>query len=258
MKLALAQIRVDPGKPDQNLARAEAAAMEAARLGADIVLLPEVLDCGWTHPSARQLAGSIPEGPTTVRLRRAARNAGIGLVAGLAERTSDGRLFNSALLVDLDGQVLHRHRKIHELDFARELYEVGDAVEPVDTRWGRIGLVVCADAFAPGLPFTRELGRRGVRCILSPCAWAVPPDRDLALEPYGQLWRDAYGPVCREYGMTIAGCSNVGPVTAGEWAGWRCIGGSLVVGPDGTERIQLPVGDDAEALHLADLGKIGT
>jgi len=94
--------------------------------------------------------------------------------------------------------------------------------------------MICADAFADGLVISRTLGHMGARLILSPCAWAVPPHFDQAGEPYGKLWRDSYGPPAREFGMTIAGCSNTGPVTAGEWSGWNCIGCSLVVGPDGT------------------------
>ena len=90
--------------------------------------------------------------------------------------------------------------------------------------------MICADAFADGLVISRTLGQMGATLILSPCAWAVPPGFN---EPYGKLWRDSYGPPAREFGMTIAGCSNVGPVTAGEWNGWQCIGNSLVVGSNG-------------------------
>ena len=59
--LALAQMLVTPGDVAGNLARAEQRIASAAAQGADIVLLPEALDCGWAHPSARELAGAIPE-----------------------------------------------------------------------------------------------------------------------------------------------------------------------------------------------------
>jgi predicted amidohydrolase len=72
-------------------------------------------------------------------------------------------------------------------------------------------------------------------------------------EPYGALWRDSYGPVCREFGMAIAGCSNVGPVVAGAWKGWRCIGSSMVVGPQGEVLAQSPAGDDAESLLIVEI-----
>src|SRR5687767_1406348 len=152
--------------------------------------------------------------------------------AGIVERSGE-RIFNSAVLIAPGGELLLHYRKLHEIDFARRLYTRGDRAGVAETQYGRIGLMICADAFAEGLVISRTLGHMGSRMILSPCAWAVPPDHDQAREPYGKLWRDSYGPPAREFGMTIAGCSNVGPVTEGEWAGWQCIGCSLVAGPNG-------------------------
>jgi len=82
---------------------------------------------------------------------------------------------------------------------------------------------------------------------------AVPADHDNLLEPYGQLWLDNYGPVAREFGMTIVGVSNVGPITAGPWQGRRCIGNSLVVGPEGVELARGPYGERAEELLVVEL-----
>jgi predicted amidohydrolase len=62
LRLALAQMPVEPGAPERNLRHAAAQIAEASEMDADIVLLPEALDCGWTHPSARELAGGIPGG----------------------------------------------------------------------------------------------------------------------------------------------------------------------------------------------------
>lgn len=245
LRLTLAQMLVAPGRPAENLARATARIASAAARGAQAVLLPEALDCGWTHPSARELAGPIPDGPACAALREAARRHRVWVCAGLLERAGD-RLFNAAVLIAPDGAVRLHHRKIHELDFARGLYACGDRLAVTDTPWGRVGLMICADAFAPGLPIGRGLGALGARLILSPCAWAVPPDHDNLREPYGRLWRDSYGPVAREHALWIAGCSNVGPVTAGVWLGWRCIGCSLVVGPDGAPHAEGPYGREAE------------
>jgi hypothetical protein len=69
--------------------------------------------------------------------------------------------------------------------------------------------------------------------ILSPCSWAVPADHDQQRDPYGQLWLDNYQPVAREFALSIAGVSNVGPITDGPWSGRKCIGCSLVIGPVG-------------------------
>jgi len=247
VNLTLAQIRVQPGCPNENLARAIQAISDAAGTGADAVLLPEALDCGWTHPSAHDLAGQIPNGAACESLRAAARTHQMMVCAGLSERSGD-QIFNAAVLFSPDGELLLHHRKLNELEFARSLYGCGDRLGVTHTRWGRVGLMICADAFVEDLAITRTLGHMGARVILSPCAWAVAPDRNLVVEPYGQLWRDSYRPVCREFGLTIAGCSNIGPITAGEWQGWRCIGSSLAVGPDGATLAQAPAGDHSESL----------
>ena len=113
--------------------------------------------------------------------------------------------------------------------------------------------MICADGFAPGQSISRTLALMGARTILSPCAWAVPADHDNAREPYGQLWLDNYCPVAREFGVAIAGVSNVGPITAGPWQGRKCIGSSLLIGRDGTEMARGPYGERAETVLLRDL-----
>lgn len=252
MKIALAQMLVEPGEKQANLARAEAWIAQAAGRDAEVVVLPEALTLGWTHPSARTLADEIPSGESCARLRVAARAHRIFVCAGLVERAGD-RLFNAAVLLDPDGNLLIHHRKIHELDFARELYACGDRLAVAETRFGRVGVMICADGFAPGQAISRTLGMMGARVILSPCAWAVPADHDNAREPYGQLWLDNYGPVAREFGMPIIGVSNVGPITAGPWQGRKCIGNSLVIGGDGREVVRGPYGESAEALVMVDV-----
>ena len=252
MKLCLAQMLVDPGAREANLDRAEARIREAAGRGAEVVLLPECLDLGWTHPSARELATSIPDGNSCQRLVAAARRHRVIVSAGLVERAED-RLFNAAVLVSPAGELLLHHRKIHELDFGRELYATGDRLGVADTPLGRIGLMICADGFAPGQVISRALVMMGAQIILSPCAWAVPANHDNEREPYGQLWLDNYGVVCRDTGVTIAGCSNVGPITAGPWAGRRCIGCSLVLGKGAEPLARGGYGEQADELILVEL-----
>ncbi|MGI8601412.1 MAG: carbon-nitrogen hydrolase family protein [Verrucomicrobiales bacterium] len=253
MKLALAQIRVVGGEPAVNLQRAECAIMAAGAGGADIALLPEALDCGWTHPSARELAGAIPGGSAYERLREAAARARIYVCAGIVERAGDV-LFNAAVLFSPRSELLLHHRKIHELEIAQNLYARGDRLAVAHTALGTLGVMICADAFAPGQSLSRALGLMGASLILSPCAWAVPADHDNTVEPYGQLWRDAYGPVARDFRLWIAGASNVGSIPAGPWSGRKCIGCSLLVGPDGLPHVEGPYGEAAETLLFADAG----
>jgi predicted amidohydrolase len=246
--IALAQIRVEPGRVDENLSRAEAAIADAAARGAALVALPEVLDCGWTHPSCAKRAGTIPDGWAFSRLAEAARAAGIHVCAGISERAGDA-VFNSAVLLGPDGSLLLHHRKINELAIAHECYSRGDRLGVARTSLGVFGVMICADAFASGLVISRALAAMGADVIVSPCAWAVPAEHDNARDPYGSLWRQSYGPVARESGIWIAGVSNVGPITAGPWAGRKCIGCSLLVGPGGEEAALGPY--DEEALLIS-------
>ncbi len=251
-KLALAQMPVIGGKPAANVALAVRNIAHAARAGASVVLLPEALDCGWCHSSALTDAGGIPEGESCLRLRAAAKAHDIYVCAGLIERAGD-EIFNSAVLISPMGEVLLHHRKINELVMAHDLYACGDRLGVAHTPLGTIGLMICADGFAPNLSVSRTLGLMGAQLILSPCAWAVPPGHDNDREPYGQLWLDSYGPVAKEFGLWIAGASNVGMITEGEWAGHSCIGCSLLMNPDGLPALHGPYGMDAAGLLYADI-----
>ena len=230
--LGLGQIVVEGGAREANLRGAEEAIRDLASQGADLVLLPEAMNLGWTHPSCHTDAEPIPSGVTCQLLQQLAIELGIHLVAGIIERDRE-TIYNSAVLVDPKGEFILRHRKINELDIALDCYTPGSSLQVVDTPLGRIGLMICADGFADQLAISRSLAQMGAEIILSPCAWAVPPDYDQVATPYGQIWIDSYTPVCRESNLWIAGCSNVGPINAGPWLGHRCIGNSIVMGPEG-------------------------
>ena len=242
----MAQILVEGGRPDANLARAAAAVREAAATGCRLVVLPECLDVGWTDPSARELARPIP-GPRTDILTRAAREAGVYVAAGLVERAGD-HLFNTAVLIDPAGRIVLHHRKINELDIALDLYAVGDRLGVVETELGTLGLAICADNFGTSLAVSHVLALMGAQVILSPSAWAEDADHDNAKEPYGQLWLDSYTELARLSDVTVVGVSNVGAITGGPWAGRVCIGCSLAVGPGGEVLARGPYGLRAEAV----------
>jgi predicted amidohydrolase len=253
MKLAAVQLYVEAGNKARNLAQAEALIAEAARQGAELIILPEVFDLGWTHPAALTEASAIPEGDTCRLLSEAAQQHGVYLCAGLVERGANGRIYNAAVILDPAGQVILHHRKLNELDIAHDLYAQGDRLGVCQTELGTLGLLICADAFAEGHVISRTLGYMGADLILSPSSWAVPPDHDNTRTPYGDEWRAAYGPVARDFALTVVGVSNVGPIPAGPWAGWRCIGCSLIVGPDGQEMVQGPYGVSAETILMVDV-----
>ena len=256
IKIALAQIYIEGGALEANLARVEAAVTDAASADADIVLLPEASDLGWAHPSTATLAKSVPGGATIARIQAMAQRNHIWICIGLSERCSitADQCYNAAVLIDRQGEIQLHHRKIYELDFAREVYATGNGLAVANTKeFGCIGLMICADAFVPDRVISRSLGQMGARLLLSPCAWAVPADHDNHADPYGQLWLDSYAPVAKEFGMWIAGVSNVGPINAGAWEARKCIGNSLLIAPDGSTHLQAPYGEAATGLFLVEM-----
>jgi predicted amidohydrolase len=244
-------MKVIGGHKEEKLRHAEALLAEAAR-DADVLLLPEAMSLGWTHPASQEQADPIPDGMTCALLQAAARQHLRYICSGLVERAGE-QIFNSAVLIDPHGEVVLLHRKLNELEIGHDCYDQGDRLGVAHTPLGTLGLMICADGFARGQVISRALGYMGAQVILSPCAWAVPADHDNDQEPYGDLWRQCYRPVARDFRLWIAGASNVGWLAAGPWEGWKCIGCSLVIGPDGEEVVQGPYGPEAETILYVEL-----
>jgi len=245
MLIGVGQMLMECGEPRRNLERAREMIRRAAGEGCEIVVLPECLDFGWTFPGAREHAEPVP-GPHSAALAEEARACGLYVVAGLVEGTGD-RLYNSAVLVSPAGELLLKHRKINELDIARDLYSTGTTLAVAETPLGMLGVTICADNFPETLEIAGALARKGCRLLLSPCAWAVDADHDNERDPYGALWLGSYTTLAERHGMTVVGVSSVGWLTAGPWQGRKCIGCSLAVGPGGV-LARGPYGEAAESL----------
>jgi predicted amidohydrolase len=247
----MGQMRVIGGDKSVNLDRAEGTIAEASKEGCQVIVLPECLDLGWTHPSAHKLSDEIP-GEMSDRLCGAARRNNTMVLAGLTER-EDKKIYDSAILIDSSGKILLKHRKINLLDIEQDLYDVGTFLSVVETKFGNIGVNICADNFESSLAIGHVLARMGAHFILSPCAWAVSADHDNKKEPYGKDWFKSYSTLSKLYGISVVGVSNVGWINAGPWKGRKTIGCSLAVGPEGKILSQGPYGVDSEALLYINL-----
>jgi predicted amidohydrolase len=254
-KLALVQMEVRGGDKAWNIRHAVELVSEAASSGADVAVLPECMDLGWTHPASLTMAERIPDGEACKALMRVARAKAIYICSGLTEKSGNQR-FNSAVIIDKHGKMLCKHRKLNELNIGHTYYAQGDRLNVVNTEFGTFGLMICADGFAKDHVLARSLCYMGADVILSPSAWAVAADHDNTKEPYGDSWRNSYIPVAREFSTAIFGVSNVGSITDGPWKGRKCIGCSLAIDPSGKEILQGPYGIDAECILYIDVKPI--
>jgi predicted amidohydrolase len=251
-KLALAQMRVVGGALETNLDHAGAMIAEAAENGAQVVLLPEAMDLGWTDPSALTLAEPVPGGKTARMLSAMAKKYQVYVCSGLTEKEGT-MVYNSAVLIDPSGEVILLHRKINELDIGHPYYALGRSLKVVQTDLGAIGVMICADASTGNREIPRTLSYMGADVILSPSSWAVPADYDNIATPYGGTWWNAYKPVAKDFRVWIASCSNVGWMTGGPWKGWKAIGCSMVIGPGGVEILNAPYGETADTILYVDI-----
>ncbi|MDD2381622.1 MAG: carbon-nitrogen hydrolase family protein [Mariniphaga sp.] len=252
LKLAMVQMLVEGGNPEANLDRAVARIEITAGNGADLVLLPEALDLGWTHSSARVKAGSIPGGSTFKKLANAAKKNRVYVCAGIIEKDGE-KIFNSAVIISPKGELLLKHRKINELDIAHDIYSQGDRINVCETEFGTFGLLICADARAKDFMLARSMGYLGADLILLPSSWAVQPDYDNNKTPYGGGWLEAFNAVCREFHLSIAAVSNVGLITDGPWKDWLCIGNSIYMGSGAKATQIMPYGADADTIFYQDV-----
>ncbi|MBD3177124.1 MAG: carbon-nitrogen hydrolase family protein [Armatimonadia bacterium] len=245
-KIAIAQILVETGRPDANLDRAMVALSQAAAKQADAVVLPECMDVGWLADDPQGRGRTVP-GPYSEHLSLAARELGILVVAGLTERRR-GAVHNSAVLFEGSGHIQGIHRKINvfaKYHLGLDHYVPGQSLTVYDTPIGKVGMTICSDSFEESHWITDALGSMGARVILSPCAWAIPPDADIAAPEHNASWKGWYSALAQRNGLWILAANSIGVLAEGVWKDHPVYGGSLAVSPAGEVVAEGPRGQEA-------------
>lgn len=251
MRIGMAQIIVFPGDRDRNKREIADYVKKAAEKNCDMIVFPECCDLGWVNPYAGELAETIP-GNTSNFLGDLATSYGIYIVCGMTEREKD-KLYNTAILVDDAGEILLKHRKINLLTGIEDMYSVGDCVRVADTKFGKIGIAICADNLMDSDVIGHTLGRMGCQLLLSPSSWAVSEEFLKSGKKYGEEWETPYKILSETYTMPVIGVSNVGEIPFGAWEGWCCIGNSIATNSKGEVVRILPFGRQAETLEILDM-----
>lgn len=221
MVVAIAQIYCQDGDHAGNLKRIEQAIQSAKTQGAALVLFPESVLYGWLNPEAHEKAGPIP-GPDSDLLCQMAKKHQIYLCIGLDEKDGD-LLFGSAILIDDQGVLLAKHRKINVLpELMTPPYTPGNAVTCVQTRFGKIGLLVCADSFQRENLVAMQQMQPDL--LLIPYGWAAP---EAAWPAHGLALQKVVQHAAQVAGCPVVGADLVGILTNGPWKG-QVYGGQSV------------------------------
>ena len=176
IRAAVCQLGAESPDPGENLDRAEALVREAARgmPDLDLILLPECVDFLARSPEeALAQAQPIP-GPYTMRMSRLARELRVNLVPGsITERTESGKVRNTTVWIDREGEILGRYSKMHRFDALNyresDHVQAGDEICLLDTDIGRVGIQICYDCRFPELARTQVL--KGADLLCTRC-WA--------------------------------------------------------------------------------------
>jgi N-carbamoylputrescine amidase len=245
-----------------NLERAATLIRQAARSGADIICLPELFRslyfCQRVDPALFDLAEPVP-GPTTDTLGRLAKELGKVIVTSLFERRAAGIYHNTATVLDADGSLRGIYRKMHIPDdplyYEKYYFTPGDTgFRAFDTKFGRIGVLVCWDQWFP--EGARLTALQGAQVLLYPTAIGWHPKEK---PQYGTAQHQAWELIQRSHavanGVYVAAVNRVGHEgpTDGGLEFW---GASFISDPFGG--ILKRASHDTEEVVIAecDLGKL--
>jgi len=203
--------------PRENFAKAEARIQEAAKRGAQIICLQELFRsqyfCREENADLFELAEAVP-GPSTEALSKLARSLNVVIIGSLFERRAAGIYHNTAATIDADGSLLGKYRKMHIPDdplyYEKFYFTPGDLGFPnFDTRFARIGVLVCWDQWYPEGARLASLG--GANILFYPTAIGWHPSEK---QEFGAAQLDAWRTIQRSHaianGVFVAAVNRVG------------------------------------------------
>jgi len=224
-RIAVQQLAPVIGDLDANAELSVAALREAAAAGAEVVVLPELVTSGYLFESAEECAAAaIPSDDAVLRAwADVAAESGMVVVGGFCEAGDDGNTYNSAVVIDETGAERAVYRKLHLWDAEKLLFAPGTEPPPVvQTRAGRIGVVICYDLEFPEL--TRSVALAGAQLLAVPTNWPLVPRPDGERPPEAVVAMAA----ARVNRMAVACADRMGTERGLEWTG-----GATIVGVDG-------------------------
>ncbi len=174
-KIALVQYQSVLGDLQKNADRAVEMVREAAAKGAKIVCFPEMFNTGYNFQligDGFHNCGETIDGHTITRLQKVAKECACYVIAPITlEKKVKGVFYNAAVVIDDEGVVLGDYSKHHLWAAERYYFHAGEDIPVFDTKYGKIGVMICYDA---GFPETaRVLTLKGAELIFMPSAWRI-------------------------------------------------------------------------------------
>ena len=261
MKIGLIQ-QSNTADQAANLLKLEQNIRKAAAQGAELIVLQELHNglyfCQTEDTAIFAQAEPIP-GPSTTRFGALAQELGVVIVLSLFERRAPGLYHNTAVVMDKDGRIAGKYRKMHipddPADYEKFYFTPGDlGFEPINTYIGRLGVLVCWDQWYPEA--ARLMAMRGAELLIYPTAigWE---SSDTPEEQQRQLgaWITVQRGHAVANGLPVVTVNRTGhePDPSGRTNGIQFWGNSFVAGPQGELLAQLP--NQEEAVQVVEIDR---
>ena len=241
MKLGLLQLHITADIADNKTRLAEGI-IDLAKRGAELIVLQELHNslyfCQVEDVENFNLAEPIP-GPSTEFYGKLAKDLGVVIVTSLFEHRAPGLYHNTAVVIEKDGTIAGKYRKMHIPDdpayYEKFYFTPGDlGFNPIQTSVGKLGVLVCWDQWYPEA--ARLMALQGADILIYPTAIGYAT---YDTEEEQQRQREAWTTVMRGHavanGLPVVAVNRVGfePDPSGQTEGIQFWGSSFVAGPQG-------------------------
>lgn len=236
--------------------------IDLAHRGAQLIVLQELHNslyfCQVEDVDNFDLAEPIP-GPSTDFYGKLAKDLGVVIVTSLFERRAAGLYHNTAVVIERDGTIAGKYRKMHIPDdpayYEKFYFTPGDlGFHPIQTSVGKLGVLVCWDQWYPEA--ARLMALQGAEMLIYPTAIGYATYDDKAEQ---QRQREAWTTVMRGHavanGLPVVAVNRVGfePDPSGQTEGIQFWGSSFVAGPQGELHYQACDNDEESLVIDIDL-----
>ncbi len=248
---------------EDNMRRLGEGVADLAKRGAQLIVLQELHNslyfCQVENVGNFDLAEPI-SGPSTDFFGELARNLGVVIVTSLFERRAPGLYHNTAVVIERDGSIAGKYRKMHIPDdpayYEKFYFTPGDlGFQPIDTSVGRIGVLVCWDQWYPEA--ARLMALAGAELLVYPTAIGYESsDTPEEQERQREAWTTVQRGHAVANGLPVIAVNRVGyePDPSGQTGGIQFWGSSFVAGPQGELLFRASNEQEESAVITIDLG----
>lgn len=233
---------------------------DAAKQGAQLIVLQELHNslyfCQVEDTSIFDLAEIIP-GPSTDEFGALAKELGVVVVLSLFERRAPGLYHNTAVVIEKDGTIAGKYRKMHIPDdpayYEKFYFTPGDiGFKPIETSLGKLGVLVCWDQWYPEA--ARLMAMAGADLLIYPTAigWESTDSQEEKERQLG-AWVISQRGHAVANGLHVVSVNRTGyePDPSGQTNGITFWGNSFVAGPQGEILWQAP--NDKEEVRIVEI-----